>query len=69
MVNVPVPVFSAPSVAVQVTMVIPTGNNEPGAGSHDRLETELLSLAEIPDDVDTVPSGEYALSAVAFSTG
>ena len=31
-VNVHAPVFAAASVAVQVTVVIPTGNDEPDAG-------------------------------------
>ena len=31
-VNVPVPGFPAASVAVQVTVVVPTGNDEPGGG-------------------------------------
>ena len=29
MANVPIPVFPAASVAVQVTVVVPTGNMEP----------------------------------------
>ena len=33
-VNVPVPGFPAASVAVQVTVVVPTGNDEPGGGIH-----------------------------------
>ena len=57
-VNVHVPVFAAASVAVHVTVVVPTANDEPEAGTHttvapgqlsDGVGTVYVTVAE-PDD-------------------
>ena len=48
-VNVAEPMFPSPSVAVHVTVVVPTGNNDPDAGVHvGPLATLMLSVAVMP---------------------
>ena len=44
-VNVHVPVFAEASVAVHVTVVVPTGNVEPLAGTHATVAPGQLSEA------------------------
>ena len=44
-VNVQVPVFAAASVAVHVTVVTPTGNDEPDAGTQLTVAPGQLSDA------------------------
>ena len=43
--KVHVPVFAAASVAVHVTVVVPTGNVEPDAGTHAIVAPGQLSVA------------------------
>ena len=43
--NAHVPVFAEASVAVHVTVVVPTGNVEPDAGAHTTVEPGQLSDA------------------------
>ena len=57
-VKLDVPVLPAASDAEHVTVVVPTGKTENGAGSHDKLETLKLSVALMPELVDAVPSEE-----------
>jgi hypothetical protein len=62
MVKVSVAVFPTASVAVHITVVVPTGN-KPGGGSHDTLafgslRSSTLEILIPTLEVLTVPSGE-----------
>ena len=56
MANVPIPVFPAASVAVQVTVVVPTGNTEPENGKHVGPEVMPTSSDAVTVNVIVLPS-------------
>ena len=55
MANVPNPVFPAASVAVQVTVVVPTGNMEPENGEHVGPEVTPTSSDAVTVNVIILP--------------
>lgn len=61
-----VPVFDAASTAVQVTVVTPTGNVEPEAGTHVTVAPEQLSAG---DGTLKLTTAEHWPEALATTTG
>src|SRR3954453_5826526 len=50
--------FPAPSVAVQVTVVVPRGNSEPDGGRHDTIGVPQLSDAVWEEKLTAAPAAE-----------
>ena len=58
-----------PSVAVQLTVVVPTGNVLPDAGTQDGVRVPLtVSVAETPEYVTAAPPGPVASSVIGPGT-
>ena len=67
-VNVRVPVLPAASVAVQVTVVVPSGNVAPEAGAHAAATAPLTRSVAVTVNGTTAPADEVASRTIGAGT-